>query len=82
MSYIYKCDKCNKKYAFWHGIGFAYPQQYMNVLAALKSNKFGTEWQELYKKYPDGAIDITNHVFYCSTCHAWYQDMALDFYIT
>ncbi len=81
MSSIYQCEKCNKEYVFWNGIGFAYPTKYMEVVEGIRSGKMGDELKQLLLDNPKGVFDISKHVYYCSKCHAWYEDMSLDFYL-
>ena len=81
MSKLYFCNKCGKAYPFWNGIGFAFPRVYAETIEKIKSGEYGETWRNLFEEHPNGAVNITNRVYYCSKCGDWHQDQCLDFYI-
>ena len=47
----------------------------------IRAGEYGEEWKKLFEEHPDGAVNISSRVYYCSKCGGWHQDQCLDFYL-
>lgn len=78
--YEHHCKRCNHKYVVVFDIGMAYPSTYQDALEKIASGKYGEVWKELYCNTPLAAIDASEELYVCRTCHTWVNDMDISLY--
>ena len=77
----YECEKCGFVFRKMKGVGMMFPKVYVDTLKKAKDGEFGTEIQEFFKEYPDGAINAEIVTLCCDDCGHLTKDKDLTTYV-
>ena len=78
--YFYKCKKCKKEYLAELGIGMSFPNVYREVMADVKSGKYGDEFSNIANSREYVVVDAGCEVYICEHCDKWYSEYVLNLY--
>jgi len=62
-----RCDKCGHSFSANLGIGFCYPIQCEELLAAMRAGSFGKSFMRA-SEAPDAAVHFSNELYRCKAC--------------
>ena len=79
--YAYHCTKCGHEYEVHYGIGFLFPEQYEEVMKAVRTGKYGEEWKALAAGVEYVAVDAEAYVYLCRKCGAWKEEPGLSLFV-
>ncbi len=66
--YDVRCKECGYGLEAYLGAGFSFFRKYPEIVADMKSGKYGEAASTFFEEHPDGAVDIKNVVAICDAC--------------
>ena len=75
------CRKCRYEFGIHLGVGFGFPQNYQNIMAAAKTEKLGREVRYFLRENPEGTLDCSQVLLQCTACDALERGIDLSMYI-
>lgn len=79
--YKLHCSKCGYNMELSLGVGFMYPQFYVEMQEKGKLGELGKEIKEFFDEYPSGVIDPVSIILQCEKCGEYETAPSLNMYI-
>ncbi|MDO4939502.1 MAG: hypothetical protein Q4E54_06015 [Lachnospiraceae bacterium] len=76
-----KCNTCNYEEMFFMGVGGLFGLVYEKTVKAVRSGKYGAEWQQFFKEHPGAAILCEERLYQCPKCNHLQTNLDLALYL-
>ena len=80
--YRIHCSKCGYNTSLDLGIGFGYPQAYVEMQEDGKQGKLGNAIKDFFAAHPDGVIDPVPMITQCEECGEYDTAPLLKMYVS
>ena len=77
----YRCGKCGYELTLHTGFGMMYAMVYRETAEQARSGKLGEKLRQFYEQNPDGALDCSTGIYFCSKCKDAVCEPKLDMYL-
>ena len=80
QGYTLGCEKCDYTIDYYQGIGFLYPVECNNMLAAMQAGKYGKRFMEAAKSAAAPRVEFSRELYRCDKCGELRSDMEIELY--